>query len=269
MPLWPLKTTFFVRKDGNDEKWIVDVQGDIHGKVASSKSSALGMALLRSKKGVTITIRNKEGGVECYKVIAIIPPTDDQVGIILKKIESGAHLSKNEKQLLEQQRLFSLLALYYERQYNTTRDTFAAINASKYWRKQGEPEHALKITGGIEDKDSYRMSMVLTTRGGAFKDRGALVEAEECARKAIRLDKESYHPWNLLGAVYYQQGEPKEGSKCFNKAEELGAKPRDKETAIRSAVQRAGDTERQKVKLYLQQVHPKLYGKFRKYLGRS
>lgn len=269
MPLLPLKTTFFVRKDGNDEKWIVDVQGDINGKVASSKSSALGMALLRSKKGDTIRIMDKKGEAECYKVIAIMPPIDDQVEVILNKIESDAPLSKDEEQLLEQHRLFFLLAQYYERQYCTTRDTFDATNASKYWRKQGEPERALEITEGIEDKDPHRMSMVLTTRGGAFKDIGALVEAEECAREAIRLDKGSYYPWNLLGAVYYQQGEPEEGSKCFNKAEKLGAEPRDKETAIRGAVQRAGDTERQKVKLYLQQVHPKLYGKLRNYLERS
>ena len=43
-------------------------------------------------------------------------------------------------------------------------------------------------------------------------------EAERCGQTAIKLAPKDFYPYNLLGAVYFQRGDPEEGDKYFQVA---------------------------------------------------
>lgn len=102
------------------------------------------------------------------------------------------------------------------------------------------------------------MSAILTTRGGAFRDLDMLSEAKSYALRAIKIDSRSHYPYSLLGAIYYQSGEPAKGDEFFSEARERGANSnQDKE--IRSAVKNANEDSKQRIIQYLLNKDPDRY----------
>lgn len=175
---------------------------------------------------------------------------------ILLKLEGHEGLTCEETNWLKARNVHSVLAYHYQGQ-----GLLAA--AGSRWRKARtpRPRRALRITEGIDDDH-----MVLTMRGGAYRDLALLDKAEESGKKAIELKPDDYHPYNLLGAVYYQRGHPGKGDAYFAKARKLGSPERSVEDSIRSAINKAGENEKKIVAQYLINRDPERYGWARAYL---
>ena len=158
---------------------------------------------------------------------------------ILLELEDKRPLDENEIRWLEDEELFGVPAIYYEMCFRKEIDCdnqWHEVRASRYWRKAGHPEKALKITADVKYPHApKRTSAVLTTRGGAFADLGELEEAERCAHEAIRWHSSSWHPYNLLGRIYFMKDQYDEGTEYFMRAIELGASPQELERTGRSA----------------------------------
>lgn len=128
-------------------------------------------------------------------------------------------------------------------------------------RKSNQSEKVIKlITEALKNHqyDRQAQAALLTTCGGAFRDIGNLEQAEKCARKAIRLNPKKYYAYNLLGAIYYQRGEPAEGYEFVKQALERGANKKSQEVKILEALENAGEDEKRKVAEYLHYKNPKL-----------
>ncbi len=270
--IWSLGTTFEVKSNETTETWTVNSTSDVkHGVI--SAQSPFGQFLLATVPGQKSKFHQPDGEEVEYEVTSVSSPDNPEELVkrlteLVAKISQGESISQDSEKWLEERGHFELLAQYREHQFDKTRSAIHAVLASKYWRRAGNAELALKATEGIEEEDPQVMSMVLTTRGGAFRDVANLSQAEECARNAIKFNSDSYHPYNLLGAILYQGGQPEEASKCFEKAEELGSPPQEQERAIINALWRAGREERQRVREYLRLTDPQQYQKFAAYLER-
>lgn len=124
---------------------------------------------------------------------------------------------------------YKLEAEFYEQEIKRTGQKWHIPTASSYWRKADEPEQALKITnldlGRI--KESNLKSAILVTRGAAFRDKDNLADAENCARKAMEYQSDSYQPYTLMGAISYDRSDYVEGDYWFEQAIQRGAKTED------------------------------------------
>ena len=139
-----------------------------------------------------------------------------------------------------------LLADHYQREYSRTGDGWNLARASAWWRQANQPDVAVQLTDGRAFSDVVLMSAILNTRGGAFRDLKNLAVAEECAWKALDHYPDSPHAYNLLGAIYYQRGQPGKGDQYFARAEALGSKAAETDGQIRSALERADVSARQR-----------------------
>lgn len=115
--------------------------------------------------------------------------------------------------------------------------------ACKFLRIERMPEMAIKISTKASNsnqfKDKRALSALWTSRGGAFKDISKLDFARESAETAIQFSPVSYHPYNLMGAICYQQGIPADGDKYFSEAIRLGSISQDQDKEIRTSFQKA------------------------------
>ena len=175
---------------------------------------------------------------------------------VLMEIDDGKILTEGDEHWLSDEGLFQALALYYER-------VGKLASAGSNWRKANRPDRTIEIT---EDERLHNNSAILTTRGGALRDLGALDEAERCGQTAIKLAPKDFYPYNLLGAVYFQRGDPEEGDKYFQVARSLGSRPYDEISNIRSAIEKAGADEKRRVIEYLLRKDPERYRWTRSYI---
>ncbi len=198
---------------------------------------------------------------------------------ILLQMESTDILDKDQLDWLDAQRLFGTLAIYYEYRFRQSPRCWDVVMASKNWRKYGNPERAIAVTSNLVDKSNVLSPKTLsgeanckaalfTTRGAALLDMNMILEAEQCACKALQY-RESHYPYNLLGKLYYQTGNPEQGDTHFSKAQSLGATATDQEKDIEWAIKNAGRDQRIRVIDYLLQKDPNRYGWARKYLPKS
>jgi hypothetical protein len=126
---------------------------------------------------------------------------DAKVQAILQAIQNYQELSDDDILFLRLAGKITALAEYHEQRYITTRRTFHAVQSSAFWREDKKPLRALQVTEGVSDYDPKRMAMVLTTRGGAFRDLNQLSNAYMCAKNALELDPMSTHAQTLLFAI--------------------------------------------------------------------
>jgi tetratricopeptide (TPR) repeat protein len=166
---------------------------------------------------------------------------------ILIRLDDGEKLTPENEKWLDRQKLYPVLAVYYEQ-------LGRLASAGSYWRKAKKPGRAVEITES-KTNDPW----ILTMRAGALRDLGNLDAAEESAKKAIDLSPQYYHPYNALGAIYYQKGKPQEGDIYFQKARTLGAKTIDIDRSIRSALEKASRVHKQQVAKYLYDKDPVRY----------
>jgi len=179
--------------------------------------------------------RKKKYQVEWFEDSSPVSPLNE----ILIKLDEEVRLIPENEEWLIKGKFFTVLAIYYER-------IGRLASAGSNWRKAGQPQRALQITENETDNP-----YILTMRGAAFRDIEQLDAAEESGKKAIALAPEDYHPYNLLGAVYYQRGMLQQGDVYFQKAKDLGSTPDDIDKSIRSAVEKASKEEKRQVAEYL------------------
>ena len=182
--------------------------------------------------------------------------------LILLRIDAGEVLQDNQIAWLENNRLSDTLAIYFQNEYQKTKDPWKLIKASGHLRSARNPSKAIELTNYLlENHGSASLkvkSAILTTRGGAFRDLQDLSTAELCAKDAIK-QNESFQPYNLLGAIYFERGEPKQGEVYFLRALELGAQSKVQEAQMQSALKNAGQSEQRVVAQFLLQRDPAKY----------
>lgn len=178
----------------------------------------------------------------------------DNLYIILMKIDKSSKLEEDDINFLSKKHLFGTLTIYHKKRYEKTKNPWELINASKYCRRNNNPSVAIELTDYLlknySDGNELLLSSILTTRGGAFRDILDLANAEKCAKDAIQY-RETYHPYNLLGAIYWQKGGFEEGAEYFERALKLGSKEKLQETLMKSAIEKSGSNKTEiAIKLY-------------------
>ncbi len=178
---------------------------------------------------------------------------------LLIKIDNKECLTENEISWLRERHLFATLALYHQGIYELTDDLWELVKASGFWRDGGYPYKALEATKLLNTTDLKLNSAILTTRGGAFRDTGDLISAEELAEEAIKLTPKNPYPYNLMGALCYQTGRPEIGDTYFAKAILLGAREVNQDALRRESLEKADKEGQEKVAKYLLGLDPNRY----------
>lgn len=210
--------------------------------------------------------------VASYKDISPLSPL---YKILLElEFEEYHELSDDDIEWLKKEKVFRILAIYFETIFSKRGNEWKSVLASSNWRRANEPKRAIQVaTNAFEHeqkqnpRDHRLLGAILTTRGGALRDIGNLENAEKDAWQAVELDPNKPHPYNLLGAIYYQNGQPQKGDEYFQKAIERGASIQEQDYEIRSAVQKAGETEQRIVAAYLLHKDAIKYAWAEKYLA--
>jgi len=199
---------------------------------------------------------------------------------ILQTLERNERLEPTQVAWLTNKRLFhygsQIFIAYhkreaknYEQEYKQTGNKWSLASASSHWRSAKEPRQALRLTDELSFnniKEKKLKLALLTTRGGAFRDLGQFNEAKQCARKAIQSQQSRRHPYTLMGALCYEQGEYEEGERWFNEAVKRGASPKDKDAEIERVVKKAHKDKLEQVVAYLLKRDPVQYEWATKYL---
>ncbi|MCV3216007.1 hypothetical protein OGM63_21265 [Plectonema radiosum NIES-515] len=167
---------------------------------------------------------------------------------------------------------YKLEADFYEQEFKRTGHKWHIPNASSYWRKADEPERALQLTNlDLSNiRESNLKSAILVTRGAAFRDIDELDNAEKCAKKAIESHPQSYQPYTLLGAIYYDKREYSTGDYYFEEAVKRGAKTEEIDDEIKRVVRTTKDEIKlQEVVNYLLKKDSQRYAWAKTYLKKS
>lgn len=184
---------------------------------------------------------------------------------ILKEIDEGKSINREDFDWLEKRGYYSVLAMYYE-SFPGEIGIDHLPTAGSYWRKAKNPKRALEITDNIRPGNPKSYSVLLIMRGGAYRDLKNFIEAEKCGREAIKLTKNNYYPYNLLGAIYWQQGLPGKADSFFDKAIQLGSTIKERDNMIISAMKQASALEKKQVAEYLLKKDAEKYFWVKKYL---
>ncbi|MBW4572133.1 MAG: hypothetical protein KME31_30305 [Tolypothrix carrinoi HA7290-LM1] len=164
---------------------------------------------------------------------------------------------------------YKLEADFYEEEFKRTGHKWHIPTASSYWRKADEPERALQLTNLdlSSIRESNLKSAILVTRGAAFRDIDDLFNAESSAKKAIEYHPQSYQPYTLLGAIYYDKGEYSTGDYYFAEAVKRGAKTEEIDDEIKRVVRSTKDEiKRQDAVNYLLKKDSQRYAWAKSYL---
>lgn len=201
--------------------------------------------------------------------------------LILQKLDRQERLEATDVAWLTENKLFypnekitieyhRIEAIFYEQEFQRTKNQWNLPSASSNWRKAGESKTALKLTDNLDwdrIKDKKLKSALLTTRGGAYRDIQQLNKAEKCAKGAIEYQPDSHHPYTLMGAICYERGQYLEGDSWFNEAIKRGANPRDMDSEIKRVVRNAkNENQRREVVEYLLKKDPSRYAWAKAYL---
>lgn len=182
---------------------------------------------------------------------------------IMLKLEREERLDpKQVVQLMAEERLsrhgeiavahYSLEAIFYEKEYQQTKNKWSLASASSNWRKAGKSQNALEVTKDMNWGKVQGLSLksaLWVTRGGAFRDlthlnEGHLDEAEECAAEAMECQPKSHQPYTLMGAIYYDRRKYLEGDKWFEMAIERGASGNSIDDEIKKIVRTTKDKDK-------------------------
>ena len=180
---------------------------------------------------------------------------------IIVKFRDGEDVDDVEIEWLEASGIYRFAAAVLYRKFRSG-DYWALARASKNLRKANRPRDALVITSQAAsdpDLDPRLASAILTTRGGAFRDLSEFDDAVKAGLVASRMSPTSWHPHNLLGAVYCEIGRPEDAMEEFEKAERLGASQSQIDREIRRSVERAAGAARARSVDYLLAKDPVKY----------
>lgn len=158
-----------------------------------------------------------------------------QILDLLEKVDREEIIEESGLRLLEQESKFALAVYHYQRYKNSggmdVGNSWHLATACKFLRRCGMPDVVIVITNEFSERgliDFGADAAVFTSRGGAFKDISNLREAKKCIDEALTFSPNSYHVYNLLGAIYHREGNPDAGDEAFSQAMRLGANPKTK-----------------------------------------
>lgn len=182
---------------------------------------------------------------------------------VLLQIDSCDTLDDAQIDWLKEQDLLGTLAHYYQNMYRVLGEPWDLVKASSFWRDAKQPDRAITLTSYLLERHNVQdfklKSAILTTRGGAFRDLGSLLEAEDCALQALQVNRTSFQPHNLLGAIYFARGQPEKGEEHFETAVSLGSQAKYLEGQMKRALDSADQTARQTTAQYLLRKDPEKY----------
>lgn len=206
-----------------------------------------------------------------YQVDVIDEVDVPRVMEILDRLEAGRGLGEDDVVWLKTRDHFSpeIRRAFHEneaelsrKEFEKTGDIWQAINANSHFRKANLSEKGLALVGAINVdslKDKHQHSVLLTTKGGSYRDLGRLPEALSVAEKAHALNPKSYHPCTLLGAIHYELREFGLGDAWFAKAVERGAKQDVVDGELRSLLRRVGADKQREIADHLLRSDPLRY----------
>lgn len=173
---------------------------------------------------------------------------------IAYRIESGDLVHDLDLDYLRKLGQEGLVGHIWYARFSVSGDYWAAAKASGCWRRAHLSRKSIDCFVPVVGEEQYRNSgfaALMTSVGAAFRDNGELDSAERFANQAreigVQIGEESYHPFNLLGALCLQTNRVGEGHYYFSRAMELGAKTMDVERDIRSALEALDDQQRERV----------------------
>jgi tetratricopeptide (TPR) repeat protein len=194
------------------------------------------------------------------------PPTN-RLYMVLKKREGSEELTWDDIQIAEDQGQFDFVADWYKDQYMARHNLWDLVKMTSALREAKKLELAAEFAKGEIDQHNIQFPPVWTSYGAALADLEDLKGAEHWAWCALEL-KESRHRHNLLGRVYFLQGDFGRGEDLFVKAHEL-----DPSVSLRwemeGAIKRSDESTRRETAQYLLEKDPVKYSWAYKYLEPS
>jgi len=191
---------------------------------------------------------------EKYK-ITVNQHTAGELLPILRKMDCRDTLSETELTLLHVKGHFNVLATYHYRLYRITQDPWNLVKACSNLRRARLSRKVLELTASLNEKPTtfnFRAwAALLTTKGGAFRDIGDFDSAKNFASAAIETSPDSYHPHNLLGAIYYSEGDYDTGDSHFDRAIQLGSSVRVQDKEIAALLERSSLEEQDQIRAHL------------------
>jgi len=235
-------------------------------EIAKERESQKHFTSLRAKYNVS-DYNDKSPSSNLYLILKKLDKQERLEATDVAWLTENKLLYPNEKITIEYHRLE---AIFYEQEFQRTKNEWNLPSASSHWRKADESQTALKLTDNLDwdrVKDKKLKSALLTTRGGAYRDIQQLNKAEKCAKGAIEYQPDSHHPYTLMGAICYERGQYLEGDSWFNEAIKRGANPRDMDSEIKRVVKNAkNENKRREVVEFLLKKDPSRYAWAKAYL---
>jgi tetratricopeptide (TPR) repeat protein len=137
---------------------------------------------------------------------------------ILKRVDTGQRLETNdivwlstvaEEYFTDELRIahHRLEAAFFASEFLKTHDPWAAINASRHYRKCGCTDDAQALLNLINvEKQSLKIqAAIYTTYGGVMRDLNKWDEAQHLGERAHTLQPKDYRPCILLGQFTWKQ----------------------------------------------------------------
>lgn len=181
---------------------------------------------------------------------------------LLVKVDDREELNSEEIDLLEEQGLYNVVATYYFRKFKASENLWDLVKACSELRQANLADKAIKASDACVDEvseDARAKGALWTTRGGAFRDLGELSQAKFCGERAVEICPQSYYPYNLLGAIFYEEGEMAKGDQYFDQAIGLGSNERLRDKEVKATIQRSSAEKRNAIIEYLLSKDPKRY----------
>jgi hypothetical protein len=182
--------------------------------------------------------------------------------IILQELDEAKSLSDEHYKWLINKKLYLMAARACYKVFQRSGDLWALAKSGKSLRKAGMPGKVIEL---VTDQFLSKIqtgtvkSALLTNRAGAKRDLNDLEGATADGHVAVKINPQSFHPHNLLGAVYFQVGEPQLGDKHFEIAISLGSSREEQDYEIKTALQKSTPEARVAVVEYLLAKDPVKY----------
>jgi len=154
---------------------------------------------------------------------------------------------------------------WFEDQYEAGGKSSDLSGLTSALRGAGRPAQAADIAMREINQHNIQSAPVWTSYGAALADLGDLEGAEGWALRALALDV-SYYPHNLLGRVYFLQGDPERGERHFDIALDLGASPRSLQGVMEDAIKESSESIGRETARYLLEKDSVKYSWAHKYL---
>lgn len=214
---------------------------------------------------------------------SIIKKSNEKILIIMKELSQQRILSESTVNWLKQENesnnsyfseqfelkkaQYRLIAESFLLKYHYNHDLWDLISACSNLRRSGQSKFAIEVSSNAVDKPHpgslslfgerrVAYAALLTTRGGSLRDIDNTMEAKEHALQAIELNPQAPHPHNLLGALYYMEGDFSKGDQHFHIAAERTGNFRQREIEIQRILREGSEDIKAKIRNHILNIKP-------------